>query len=166
MHRIHSQYDAEVIAHAFQLLPPAIASRLESVHFLTGTDPLFAGLSSWEDTADGRSYRQVAHVMYPFHIGRPAAERQTTVVIPEWSWSWWQRPVAVIHEFGHVLHWQLGFDHDAVPVTRYAQANRREAFAEAFAAWTLPFGYSYGAAKDRLYDTDRATVALFDRLAG
>jgi hypothetical protein len=165
MQRICHQVDAEVIAAAFAFLPTPLAGRLEGVHFLTGVDPLFAGLHVEEIAEDGRSYRDTAHVVYPFHLRRPAADRVTTVVIPTWDGPTWWWPAKVIHELGHVLDWQLGFIHHAALVTSYAKRNRREAFAEAFAAWALPFGHGYGDAKDQLYDTDRGMVALFDTLA-
>lgn len=165
MQRIRRQVDAEIIGHAFDLLPAPLAYRLERTHFFTGTDPIFAGLHNTEQANSGRSYRQTAHVMWPFHFDRPAADRHTTVVIPRWEGSRWWWPATVVHELGHALDWQLGFTHHAKPVNEYAHTNRYEAFAVAFAAWVMPFGYGHGEAKDRLYDTDRATVALFDRLA-
>ena len=168
MQRIRRHRDAELIGHAYSLLPPRLAQRLEHTHFLTGVDPNFTGLHHDERTVDGRYYRDTAHVVYPFHQWhRPAAERVTTVVIPHWTrrLQWWM-PASVVHELGHVLDWQLGFTHHAQPVSEYAHTDRMEAFAEAFAAWALPFGYDYGEQKDRLYDTDRATIALLEGLVG
>lgn len=165
MQRIRHQADAEIIAHATSLLHPQLAHRLEHTHFFTGTDPIFAGLHTDTKIVDGRSYREIAQTLWPFHLHRPAADRWTTVVIPQWQGSRWWWPATVVHELGHVLDWQLGFTHHAEPVTDYATRNRYEAFAVAFAAWVLPFGYGHGDAKDRLYEADRRTVALFEELA-
>ncbi len=165
MRRITQRFDTEPLAAAFEFLPRGLADRLEGVHFFAGTDPLFAGLHMTASTDDGRSYRDTAHVLYPARLKRPAADRFTTVAIPAWTGPAWWWPAMVVHELGHVLDWQLSFTHHAEPVTSYARTNRQEAFAEAFAAWVLPFGHGYGDAKDRLYDTDRRTVALFDGLA-
>lgn len=148
---------AELIDAAYARIPVGLHVLLRP-HFLTGTDPAFAGLHGYRDTNDGRSYGDTAHVAYKFHQPFPRARRQTTVVLP--------RLVSVrtvVHELGHVLDERLDFDHEAMPVTEYAETNRHEAFAESFAAWAL--GYCYGLAKERLYERDRATVALFETLA-
>lgn len=140
-------------------------------------DPIAAGLSSCESGEFGgytANYRKCAHVMYPFHVERPAAERRTTLVLPTF-----QQPDLVVHEFGHVLHEALEFEpFVCVAVTDYAAATRWEAFAEAFTAWVLarnpehrqpawgwedPQGWKLAA--DLLQDRDPATWALFERLA-
>jgi hypothetical protein len=169
--RVRLQWHAEAIGAAFDLLPGRLVERLDGTHFLTGTDPVFAGLHGFEESNDGRSYRSTAHVTHLFHQRHlPAAHRAVTVVLP--SPDAFERRV-IVHELGHVLHWQFGhgldwrqrFAHEAVPVTDYARTDRYEAFAEAFAAWALPYGHGMGAAKDRLYEQDPATVALFAELA-
>lgn len=163
MNRIRRQSDAEAIAAALDLIPSPIADRLRGVDFLTWTSPTFAGLHAYRDTDDARSYEIVGHVAYPFHqLGLCRAQRATTIVLPTEHTF---RVPCIVHEFGHVLDEQLRFEASSAPVTRYAQTNRNEAFAEAFAAWVLPFGHGYGAAKDRLYDRDARTVDLFESLA-
>lgn len=140
-------------------LIPARLHHLIQADWLTGVDPVFAGLHDYLDMSYGRSYRTTAHVAYDFHQLLPTARRRTTVVMPSL--------VAVrtlVHELGHVLHERLRFEPSPQPVTEYAATDRFEAFAEAFAAWALPLGHSYGAAKDQLYEGDRATVALFEGL--
>jgi hypothetical protein len=163
MQRIGHGYRALIEA-AYEMVPAGM-HRLIRPHFLCGVDPVFVGLHCYEDASFGRSYRSTAHVAYEFHQpGMARAHRRTTVVLPERPEALWVR--TVVHELGHVLDASLGFVHMAVPVGAYAGTNRYEAFAEAFAAWALPAGHGYGLLKDRLYGTDRATVALFDDLAG
>jgi hypothetical protein len=152
---------SELIEAAYHLIPPSMHPLIRP-HFLCGTDPLFAGLHGTESSEDGdpRSYRDTAHVAYDFHQSVPRSRRYVTVVMPE--------PCSLqemVHELGHVLDGSLGLRVETKPVTWYAKVDRLESFAEAFTAWVMPFGYRYGAAKDRLYDGDRATVALFDQLA-
>lgn len=154
---------AELIQSAYDLIPAGFHPLLRP-HFLCGTDPIFAGLHEYEDTTDGRSYRATPHVAYDFHqTGIARSNRHVTVVLPDPPKT--MRVRVLVHELGHVLHERLGFEHDAVPVTEYADSSRFEGFAEAFTAWVLPLGNSYGAAKDRLYSEDPATVALFESLA-
>lgn len=145
------------------MLPESLRHRLGDVHICAGVDPVFAGLHRFTDIRqDGfspRSYRETAHVAYPFHQPLPASRRATTIVIPG------KIAVAqVVHELGHVLHEQVDFLPDAKPVSDYATLNNGEAFAEAFAAWVLPYWYSYGKAKDRLHQEDPRLVALFAEL--
>ena len=144
----------EPIGEAFAIIGPRMTDRIGPVRFICA-DPVFIGLHHFTDTGDGRSYRNTAHCCYGSHIARPADDRLTTVVLPE-------PPTldTVVHELGHALDAALGFTHDAVPVTHYAQTDRQEAFAEAFVAWHW-WGY------EELADvrTDGATVALFRELA-
>ena len=67
MYRITSHKYTEAISHAFELLPYPIFRLLEYTHFLTGTDPIYVGLHNYEGTKDNRSYRNTAHVSYPWH---------------------------------------------------------------------------------------------------
>lgn len=150
---------SELIDAAYSHIPAGVRALLRP-HFLTGTDPVFAGLHGYRDTNDGRSYLDIAHVAYEFHQPLPRARRRTTVVLPRLT-----SVRTIVHELGHVLDERLDFEYEAVPVTSYAETSHFEAFAEAFAAWALPFGHGYGAAKDRLYERDRATVGLFEALA-
>jgi hypothetical protein len=149
-----------LIEAAYDLIPAGMHPLIRP-HFLTGVDPVFVGLHRYGTTTDGRPYSGTAHVAYRYHQQHlPADRRHVTVVLPQ---IYDLR--TVVHELGHVLHERLSFEPKPVPVTAYAGTNWLESFAESFAAWVLPFGHGYGDAKDRLYERDRATVALFDGLA-
>lgn len=160
--RIPNRKYGAAIAHALGFIPDRIMHRLAGVRIFAGSDPIFAGLHGFENISDGRSYRHTAHCCYPWHFDRPRADRVTTIVLPCERAT---RPAVVVHEMGHALHHAVDLDYEAVPVSDYGATNHREAFAEAFAAWVLPLGHGYGAAKDRLYAMDRETVALLDGLA-
>lgn len=141
---------SEVIGAARDLIPNDIHG-LILPHYLCGVDPLFVGLHNYQDTDDGRSYRETLHVAYDFHqVGLARSHRRTTVVLPH-------KPVLehLVHELGHVLDENLGFRHAPDPVSEYAHTNRYESFAEAFTSWIIP-GY---AARP-----DQGTVACFERL--
>lgn len=153
--RVPDHRYGEAIACAYAVMPSAIRLRLASVRFLCGVDPRFAGLHAYGDTTDGRSYGVTAHCCYPFNVKRPRAERATTIVLPEP-----EPPVVIVHELGHAFDGCIGFEHEADPVTTYAETNRYEAFAEAFTAWLYP---DYGD-QDRLH-ADRPTISLFEELA-
>jgi hypothetical protein len=141
---------SEAITAALGVIPKPLHP-LVACDVLVGVDPVFAGLHHFETATDGRAYSSTAHVAYPFHQNHLAASRRrTTVVLPKRH-----RPATVVHELGHVLHHSVGFDHDAKPVTSYAQRNRMEAFAEAFCTWLLHGYGDYPAA---------ATVAFFEAL--
>lgn len=156
MDRIPDRRYSEVIGSALQVFPERIRKRVEHVHFLCGVDPVFAGLHTFKETADGRFYADTAHCCWAHHITRPAAERITTVVLPNVP-----RRSVVIHELAHALHETIGFERrHVVPVTEYAETDRWEAFAESFTAWRL---YGYGD-EDALMG-DKATLALFETLA-
>lgn len=133
--------------------------------FFCGSDPVFAGLHSYEDTVDERSYHNIAHVVHPYHQwGISKANRCTTVVLPRVA-----SLSTLVHELGHVLDDQIarqvGKYWNCKPVTQYAQTDGFEAFAEAFSAWILGKGpEGYGFAHDRLYERDRKTVAFFEEL--
>lgn len=127
-------------------------------------DPIFAGINSagWTtaDTADGRSYRTVAHACYPHHV----RDRRLTVVLP--------RPYdlyTAIHELGHVVHWALqdragGWQQlpRLEPVTTYAERNHEEEFAEALTAWFYP--PEQVDAEPFWLGWSRANAEFFDRL--
>ena len=159
MDRLKAGGFASVIEATYQLIPPTIRNLIRP-HFFCGTDPVFAGLHDYLDVADGRSYRETAHVAYDFNQRLSRSQRHITVVLPTLP-----SIEVLIHELGHVLDERLDFEPDVTPVTRYGQTNRYEAFAEAFTAWVLPYGHGYGASKDYLYEHDRRTVALFGQLA-
>jgi hypothetical protein len=149
MDRVKRGGYAALIEAAYQAIPEPL-HRLIHPAFFCGTDPIFAGLHSYEDASYDRSYRDTAHVAYAFNINGPAERRRVTVVMPELI-----DLEELLHELGHVLHQSLDFDHIAVPVTWYAEDDQYEAFAEAFISWLVP-GYA-----DR---PDDATLALFGDL--
>lgn len=160
MKRVRQHRYVEPLAPTLELLPARIA-QLVRCDVFAGADPVAAGVHRWVDASYGRSYRSVCHVAYEYHQEHlPRDQRAVTLVLPEVPTI-----ATVMHELGHVLHAALGWEPDPLPVTWYAEGNGHEAFAEAFAAWALPFGHGYGAAKDLLYESDRATVALLDGLA-
>jgi hypothetical protein len=154
MDRVKAGGYTPLIEAAYSIVPMELHHLIQA-DFLCGTDPLFAGLHGYGDASYGRSYTDTMHVAYPHHQGGLAkAHRRTTVVIPGPA-----KEVQVkhlVHELGHVLHESLAWDHDATPVSRYAETNWCEAFAEAFTSWLIP-GY---AARP-----DDATVAYFDSMA-
>jgi hypothetical protein len=127
---------------------------LAHVRFVCGIDPIWAGIHHFEAANNSRSYRNTAHVVYPFHVLGPRSWRSTAVIMPLPL-----EPVYIVHELGHVLDEALGFEHQARPVTDYAHTNRNEAFAEAF---TSRFFWNYD--ERDLAAQDRATVELLDGL--
>ena len=156
--RVRSWQDAEPISVALSLLPSRMRERVAHAEWFAGADPIFAGLTAHKLTKDGRSYRDTAHVCYPFHLEhRPRAERVSTVVLPKPVPPW-----VVVHELGHVLHESLDFaTHDPAPVSTYARTDRWEAFAEAFTAWICPEIYPWAG---EILARDELTLALFEEL--
>lgn len=172
MRRIASHRFAEPITEALGCLPRRIRWMLEDVPILTGVDPVFAGLHTYTDTGDGRSYSSTAHVVYPFHQRHlPACARETTVVIPKLDHRYdrWGTVAMVVHELGHVLDDRLGFTEALPAVNDYAATNRYEAFAVAFQTWVWGPQPRYW---DRRLDPylallkDGRAPALFETLAG
>jgi hypothetical protein len=163
MHRVRRQKDIAAFPEALDLIPENIRELVENVDVLSGVDPVFAGLHKYVNASYGRSYADTPHVAFEFHqMHMPAYKRAITMVLPHNVGI-----RTIVHELGHVLDGRLNFEHDSVvPVSWYAKTNQREAFAESFSAWVLPLGNGYGNAKDRLYETDKKTVELFERLAG
>lgn len=126
MNRCTDRRTSEVVGRAWRYVAPYFGGVFPCDIFMA--DPIFAGLHNNETTNDGRSYRGTMHVCYPHHILGPADRRRTTIVIPEC------RPLYnVVHEFGHVLHYQHRLDFAPNPVSDYARTDKYEAFAEAFA---------------------------------
>ena len=153
MNRIGYRY-SEAIGYTFSLLPDAIRDKLQYTHFLTGVDPVWVGLHNHTDIGDKRSYRNTAHVCYPWNAINKHG--QTTVVLPQPEDA---HPYVIIHELGHCLDEKLGFRHNAIPVNEYAETNRLESFAEAFAC-------QYFRLNDKAEDifrSDKATQHLFNR---
>ena len=156
MERITKAIYAEAIGKAFDLLPPAIEARLRYVHFLTGTNPIYAGLHNYKEIGDGRSYYNTAHVSFPCH----AIDKweRTTIVLPLLGDA---NLRTIIHELGHCLDEVLGFRHIALPVNDYAETNIMEAFAEAFVAQY----FWLGTKAEDIFQSDRRTQYLFKELA-
>jgi hypothetical protein len=155
MERITDFHYAEAIRYSLNLLPCWLKKRLQSVQFFTGTDPLFAGLHNYKDTKDSRSYRNTAHVCYPWNAINP--KEQTTIVLPTPADA---KPYVIIHEIGHCVDEVLGFQYDALPINDYAKSNRYEAFAESFAAQY----FFLGKKADDIFLNDKNIQVLFRRL--
>ena len=156
MDRLVDYSYSSAIGYAFGLLPDSISNKLRYIHFLTGTDPIYAGLHSYSNTKDNRSYRDTAHVVYPWHCLRK--NEATTIVLPLLSDA---SPYTIIHELGHCLDEILGFRHTALPINKYAKTNRREAFAESFTAQYFWLGDK---AND-IFMSDKPTQYLFTLLS-
>lgn len=157
--RIHGSGYREAIGVALDVVGSRIGDRLGHVQFVCGVDPVFAGLHSYEEITDGRSYRQTAHCAYPFNLAGPRDRRVTTIIVPDARYRFrnpWALAHDFVHELGHALHEVIGFDCHPEPVTDYARTSRYEAFAEAFVSWLWP-----GDGYDR---PDDATLALFRSL--
>jgi hypothetical protein len=160
VNRIVDQRFAESLSIALEWIPAKVMELLRHVEFLVGTDPIFAGLHQYETTDAGRSYRNTAHCVYVSHQPHiPRCRRRTTVVLP--------RPVGtatIVHEIGHALDELLEERWPVKPVTKYAEVNRAEAFAEAFVAFCgLP---SYSEERLKVYDKDRNYWERLVALAG
>ena len=150
MQRIVSFDYARAIRDGLDLIPDPITERLQHVEFLTGSDPVHAGLHHFEDASYGRSYRQTAHCCYAWHT----SDRSTTIVLPEVP-----EPHTVVHELGHALHEVLDWP-TVQPVTWYANTDEHEAFAESLTTWLIA-GYGDAAA----LHADEPTLALFEQIA-
>ena len=133
MDRLVNYKYSELIGYSFSIIPDKIVDRIKYTHFLTGTDPIYAGLHNYRDTIDNRSYRNTPHVTYPYH---QRISKHTTIVLPSLV-----APCVVIHELGHVLDESLNFTFMSKPSTEYAKTNRGESFAEAFTSWLF---WDYG----------------------
>ncbi len=169
---------AEAVGVALGHVPESLR-HLAPVDWFLGSDPILAGLHTLEANKRGVSYRTgVGHYVWPHsQRHRPCSARTPTIVLPSLSDRRMYEPRNnrrllgwILHEFGHAVHdaserrYRMSWAVDqrwtrvAKPVTKYAQTNHYEAFAEAFADWLLP-GYLHG-----LVHKDRATVAHFERL--
>lgn len=134
----------EAIEHARLLIPEPIRERVAHAHFLTGISPNYVGQHNYRFTetpgTEGDTYDRLAHagaVIHQMHL--PASRRHPTVVMPlpfrEQQRVYWNDPglaQTIVHELGHILDFSLRWRPEMTPVTKYATANRREAFAEAF----------------------------------
>lgn len=155
MERIKPGFPA-ILAEALRLVPLHIHAYLDCDVF-TATDPVFAGLHRYDTTVFGARYADVPHVVYPYHMTHmPRDRRRVTMVLPHMD-----LPIrSVVHEFGHVLHYRLGFVQMPLePVSDYATSNEYEAFAEAFAAWVLPEEFPWAATEERMRTLLESTLA-------
>lgn len=157
MNRVMTWQNNEAIQFAYKVIPQPILDRLH-FDYLIGCDPVYIGFFDYDDTEDGRSYRDTACVAYPYHQKLNKDRQKTTIVTPKIL-----SPIHIVHEIGHVLHEYLNFEHDAIPVTDYAKTDIREAFAEAFTAW-LFYNYATIPLKTQ-HEIDNRTFALFQELA-
>ncbi len=125
------RYDwSEAIGRAIELMPMVV-----ECDWFTGADPVFAGLNTFgADVADGRSYRDTAHMLAPYW----SIDRRTSIVLPGRARDNKDAVRVVVHEMGHVVDEMLGRTRDTVPISSYAHVNRGESFAEAFAGWLVP----------------------------
>ncbi len=137
MNRIVNFGYSSLIEAAISYLPLRLQQWAQTIHFLTGTDPIFAGLHSYENTKNGWSYRVLSHCVFPHHqLALPRDQRQTTIVLPTRANQ--LHIATVIHELGHALHATLDEEITLEATTNYALTNRLEAFADAFMAWYAP----------------------------
>ena len=169
MRRHRTSYLAEAFSMALGLLPGDLRRRLENVSLFEG-DPVFAGLHHFQEASFGRSYRDTAHVAYPFHQPHlPADRRETTLVFPEArSRDPWSAVGTLVHELGHVLDEQTGFSLAVPGVTEYGETDRYEAVAEAFQVWVWgPQPTVYEGRHDpyTALRSDGRAIALFEELA-
>lgn len=135
--RIQQRAAVEPISRSLAVIPERIVERLQHVRFVVGCDPVFTGLHSYVRSPVGL-YRETAHFCAEYHLddGGPP-----TVVLPREV-----RPFVVTHELGHALDCALDWSLPRPePVSEYAQTNRREAVAEAFAAWLHPEMFPWAA---------------------
>jgi Mlc titration factor MtfA (ptsG expression regulator) len=115
-------------------MPVVLEPLFDATHFFCGVDPVFAGLHTYGEAADGRAFNQTAHYVARKHqFERDVADRHPTIVLPLLANA---SPGTIIHEFGHALDDALDYRHaPTVPLNDYAATNVFEAFAESFVAW-------------------------------
>jgi len=161
LERITSYQFTELIESGFALIPEEISKRLKHVHFFTGTDPVYAGLFDDKSTKDGRSYRDTWCCSYPWN--QTVEDKRTTIVMTDLLLDYPKalRPAIVVHELAHCLHEVLDFEPLAKPVTKYAQTDEFEAFADAFTLWVFP---EYDRFYELINKVDDEMIALFSQL--
>ncbi len=158
MERIVNQQYAELITEAISAIPDKIMDIIRPIHFLTGTDPFYAGLEIGDEKCeDGRLWKETLHYTpAECQLHLPKSLRCPTIVIP----TPFEKLGDVVHELGHALdNRTLWYQHetDIIPVSEYAETDQCEAFAEAFGTWLF---YDYG----NYREPDEETLALFRRL--
>ena len=133
MIRVPTFTNTELVKRTLDTLPKGIREKLGQVDFWFAIDPLFGGLHGFDDTGDGRSYRNTSHCNYEHHV----RDRRTTVALLDGDEN---DELVILHELGHVLDERLGWDHpDIAPMNAYAATNSHEAFAVAFQSY-----YTFG----------------------
>lgn len=186
--RVTTQAHAQAIRAGLDLLPERIRQRLAHVAFFTA-DPIAAGLHSYIDSGDGRSFREIAHHIDAWAVRRPRSERRSTVVLQDVvNRDLREGAIVVVHELAHALDEELGHSYTPKPTTDYSYTNRFEAFAEAFTAWAVEtprnparwiegqeaydtyndgeaWEAHYAEGRELLFAHDPETVAFFERLA-
>lgn len=151
MQRCTTYRASEALGAVQSLLTPRLDALWHSTDLFVGADPVFAGLHTYSDIVDGRSYTDTSHVVYPYHqLHLHRSWRNTTMVLRAAV-----SPFVVAHEFGHVVH-QLSGWALTTPTSRYGRTNFYEAFAENFTAWL--FGW-----RECVWDED---WALMEAIAG
>lgn len=135
MERIKDGFPS-IIDKAFLYIPDYIRREVY-VHFFCGTDPFYAGIESGnDDTGDGRSFRNTAHIAPACcQLALPKSARHPTIVLPDNASVF--EPRCVLHEYGHAIENALYSYYELTPITDYASTDDAEAFAEAFVFWAL-----------------------------
>jgi hypothetical protein len=147
---VYDNRNNEAIQLGLEIVRSRVPSSLLATDWLSGGDPVWKGIHEFDDTGDGRSFRDTAHCIYPFHAASPGRDLPM-VIMPE-PVDWW----VVVHELGHVIDYHMGFTRTCEPCTEYARTDRMEAFAEAFTAY-CSVGYADISADDRaFFDSLRA----------
>lgn len=129
MNKIYSTHRSE-ITYALESIPVYLHKYIQCDLF-EGKSPLNI-IHDFEDTDDGRSLADIAHVVFE---GWSFDKRRTMVLpIPEEQW-------VIVHEFGHVIHDSLFKlnNFDLIPCTSYAKTHYIEIFPEAFCSWIFPW---------------------------
>src|SRR6266542_2644722 len=90
---------SEAVAEALALIPVPVLEKMGRWNLVAGVDPWFAAMvrSAMEQVAsNGRSYAESAHVLLPWHLDLPAAERVPTIVLPNSASA---QAWILVHEF-------------------------------------------------------------------
>lgn len=154
MNRLHTYKQNPEIQQALLSIPKPL-HRFLYCDWCIGADPVYIGLHNFDDTGNERSYRDTAHVVYPFHIA--CDRKETTLVLPVV-----EGVKTVVHELGHVLHYNLGFPDPVLSmVSDYAGNNRWELYAEAFTVYCLPW---IRFENSNYWEIDEVTKGYFDHL--
>ena len=163
MNRFRYRWQLELIKFVIGEMPIPLQPILENVEILAGYSPTFTGLYPFYIFPDGRTTDDCSHIHYPAGINRDVP---VIVMNKEEPFSRYTHD-SMVHEFGHAIHWYLGFpDWDIVPLWDYAETNRHEAFACSFTAWFYKQGKDcWGYGREELLRVDPATAHRFDILA-